>query len=266
MRRQGYVKDLRGRVVKAPEYKPSGDQNPDGKAARRRRKQMERQLQKQVGPIELMDRLETSIRHSDVTTCDGCGLDATDACPHCQAATCGKCSVCEHGPQNLLAEVQHAADSSEVPRADRQDLAHNLIVDRCLDGGAIHTWTDDDGEIRQRYVPESELRFPVEQGKVTLGVDPGSPEGDMSTVAIRKGNTITILDEASQVPQHVWDEMGADVSRRINERIAAELGGGTPPPVNKVVTRKGRRMGLGLTRGILAAALLATMGTDKPKE
>jgi hypothetical protein len=31
-------------------------------------------------------------------SCDGCGLDATDRCPHCQATTCGKCRSCEHGP------------------------------------------------------------------------------------------------------------------------------------------------------------------------
>lgn len=253
MRRQRYVKDLRGRVVKAPEYKPTGDQNPEGKAARRRRKQMERQLQKAVGPIELEG-------------CDACGLEATGRCPDCQALTCGICDSCEHSQQNRAHVWELIADSSGSPRADRQDLAHNLIVDRCLDGGAIHTWTDDDGEIRQRYVPESELRFPVEQGKVTLGVDPGSPEGDMSTVVIRQGNTITILDEASQVPQHVWNEMGADVSRRINERIATELGGGKPPPENKAITRHAvRAWGLPY-KGLLAAALLGLTGTDKPKE
>lgn len=37
-----YVKDMRGRVVQAPTYRPSGDQNPEGRAAKRRRKQLER--------------------------------------------------------------------------------------------------------------------------------------------------------------------------------------------------------------------------------
>lgn len=31
-------------------------------------------------------------------SCDACGNKGTDACPHCQATTCGKCAVCEHGP------------------------------------------------------------------------------------------------------------------------------------------------------------------------
>jgi hypothetical protein len=31
--------------------------------------------------------------------CAGCGLDATDACPHCDVATCGDCSNCEHAPE-----------------------------------------------------------------------------------------------------------------------------------------------------------------------
>ncbi len=48
MKRVRYLKDMRGRVVKAPEYRQhlTGDERPDGKAAQRRRKQMARQAAK----------------------------------------------------------------------------------------------------------------------------------------------------------------------------------------------------------------------------
>lgn len=293
---------MQGRVVKAPQYSrpPLADANPEGKAARRRRKQMERQLQKQVGPIELL-------------ACDACGLEATGRCPHCQALTCGFCDSCEHSQQNRAHVWERIADSSGSHRPDRQDLARLPIVDapyipadqveaakltgmvladkvmedmmraNGVDGGATLTWTDENG-IQQRHVPRSELYLSdinepagfyyntpadAEPGKrltldgtITVGVDPGHPDGDVTTVAIRKGGTVIILDEASQVPQHVWDEFSVDVSRRINERIATELGGGQLPLMNRTraLAKSGARHSL-----VLGALLAATMPA-KPKE
>lgn len=128
------LRNLMGQPVRAIAQPVPGDKNPEGKAAKRRRKQMER--------------------------------------------------------KNPPAEVQHAADSCEASRADRQDL----VRDQCTDGGVIETWTDDDGEIRQRYVPKDELY---------IGMDPGSPAGD-TTVAIQRGERMLIMDDVSPVPPEVW--------------------------------------------------------------
>lgn len=151
-----YLRDIRGRVVKAPEYRPSGDASPEGRAAKRRRRQMER--------------------------------------------------------KNPPAEVQHAADSSGSPRADRQEIA----------------WVE------------------------------SNPQPDESWVKLRHAPMV-IVDDIGEVPPEVWK----DAKQRLDDAIARQLAGGVVP----VNTAKPRHIGrLGLTRGILAAALLATMGTDKPKE
>ena len=42
-----------------------------------------------------MDEIKLAL---DAPACWACGLTATDRCPDCEALTCGKCQVCEHGP------------------------------------------------------------------------------------------------------------------------------------------------------------------------
>jgi hypothetical protein len=264
------MRDIRGRPLVAQRHQRhlQADQKPEGKAATRRRKQMERQLQKAVGPIELVEK----------AGCDACGLDAVDRCPHCQMATCGKCAVCEHWAGKPGVVVVESNPTNGPGLAQRlfvnRQMNHETLAALMttkpgqvipIDNPAkfVTQYLADIDHVAGGYYNDSGDAFKrnLEAGTITVGVDPGRPEGDVTTVSLRKGNTITILDEAAQVPQHVWDEMGADVSRRINERIAAELGGGKPPPVNRA------RRGFGMGRGLLAATVLAMMvGIDKPKE
>lgn len=55
----------------------------------------------ETSPVQAVcDRAAHLADVSKRASCDGCGEDATDRCPHCQATTCGKCAVCEHSALN----------------------------------------------------------------------------------------------------------------------------------------------------------------------
>lgn len=261
-----YLKDMRGRVVQAPQYKPTADQNPNGRAAKRRRKQMERQLQKAVGPIELV-----AIPPIEAG-CDACGVRATARCPFCQAATCGKCQVCEHGPQIPASQADAAADSSEAPRADRQEIAPaEYIVDPTTQHATLEELYGDASGYQRRLVNQlaDNASFaivpptPSDIRDIFVGVDLGRPEGDVTTVAIRKGEHVIVIDEYGAVPAEAWDDVVKRARDKVDDTIAAELGGGKPPPVNRAraLALSGARHSL-----VLGALLAMTMGTDKPKE
>lgn len=224
-----YLKDMRGRVVKAPEYRPSGDQNPEGRAAKRRRKQMER--------------------------------------------------------KNPAARGDPAADSVEAPRADRQELVRRAyeqmgqgIVDAVEEGQANRlrckmecAWGQMEQPVAGGYFSEpgrSDVR------DIFVGVDQARPDDDVTTVTLRQGHTMLVVDEASQVPQHVWDAVAtkakAAVEKQIEDAMSVAPVESTNRheervvhmPVPNKVRIGGRRFGT----SILAAALIAMMGTETPKK
>lgn len=184
--RPRYLKDMRGRVVKAPEYRPSGDQNPAGKAATRRRKQILKQQQKQLDAgFEKLDEL-------------------------------------------LLTESNPQPSESWVQRQFVNELADNVVMS-----------------------------------------SPLMDEATQAAVAKELSRTgMVIVDDYGPIPREVWDATAERAKRRLDQDLEHAMAGG-PIPVNVAPARPAAvkpRMGLGLTRGILAAALLVTMGTYKPKE
>lgn len=132
-----YLRDLRGRPVLFKRQIPA-DLRPEGKAAQRRRKQMDRQRQK-LGPFvitdeaaeippEMWEQLGTF-----AVSRDDWKPEATDEnirrCQEQCAWKGGSPCLSEDCPRKIPAPTElQAADSSEVPRADRQDLASDPLA------------------------------------------------------------------------------------------------------------------------------------------
>jgi hypothetical protein len=211
-----YMRDFRGRVVQAPHAPVQADMKPEGKAATRRRNQIIRQQQKQLG--EGFRRLDELFQ------------------------------------QNPAGDPHPAADSCVVPRADRQDLAPVLLdFSQRAEHFEQQMLTDIHTELAMGGLPRARQ----------LMVDAPYIPAEAVEEYMRTG--MVILDDYGPVPREVWE----DAKHRVDSAIEREMTGGAPIPRNTAPVRPAAvkpRMGLGLTRGILAAALLATMGTDKPKE